>query len=258
MSADAEDIKLIELALSEAGLCVQRLAEGADPTCDFQAGDAADERYLIEVKALHDDADISPTLRRGEMYEKTTPMNRSARVDSVIDKAIGQVAATTERVPDSLRLLAFVVRSKLDAKVRYQQLMGELCGKRSLITRSSTPGKNDHHECFYFAHSAFFQHRNAIDAALTYFIDGFTLFINDHSPRAERIRKSVLGQFFDSRKAMMDNAALLRHGYLIADCNLDRSDEPAMTRWLAERYGLVRPVVLDFKRYSAMVSTGEM
>ena len=257
MSADAEDITLIEQALSEAGLSVQRLAETSEPTCDLQAGDPAGERYLIEVKALHDDADISPTLRRGEMYEKTTPMSRSARVDTTIDKAIGQLEATSERFPDSLRLLAFVVRSKLDAKVKYQQLMGELCGKRSLTTRSSTPGKSDHHECYYFAHSAFFQHRNAIDGAITFYIDGFTLFVNDHSARADRIRNSVLGRFFHERRAMMDNAALTRDGFLIADCDLDRNDEPAMIRWVASRYGLDRPVVMDFKRFSAIVSTGQ-
>lgn len=251
--SDATDTGLIRAALVKAGLTVADVPEGKDESCDLRATDVAHEGYLFEVKGFHDDEEIPPVLRRGDLYEKSLPFDKGNAIEVGLDKATSQLKSTAAGFPDYLRLVALLVRSRYDQKVKYHQILAELCGKRSIIIATDVPGKGDHLECFYFSHSAFFRHRRVLDGAVLFDgDDGFALFANAYGSRAARLCQSALGQFFAQHGAMMDNATLERDGYLIADCNLDRSDEGAMLRWVAQKYNLRKPIVVGFQRYSAM------
>jgi hypothetical protein len=242
---DSSDLLEVREILEAAGLRVQRVPEADTKRCDLRARDDR-EHYLIEVKALHDDAAIAEELRAGRVYYRNRWADRRGKFSRRIDAAVRQLRATANDPVNELLLVALIGRARFWSNVFMSQIVGALYGARTLVdlvaprTPPKTVGK-----CLYFSRSAFLEHPAHLDGALIMDDSGAGLCLNDYSDRAQRVRDSRLGQFFSSCGLLHDVVKLERAGgFLVADTDIDRGDEHAVLQYLARKYGLKRPIAL--------------
>jgi hypothetical protein len=248
--SDADDLSFVVRLLESAGLHLERIPTAHTRRCDLRASDTH-ERYLIEVKGFHDDEAINRNLRAGEVYERSRSFDVSSTVDSAIRDAVEQLRKTLDQRKPELRLICLLSRNRIDAEVVRQQIVGVLYGKRSLVP--STIDSREHHECLYFAESAFYRHRKCFDVAVIIFSDDSFIFcVNDHSSNRERVQKSMLGRYFT--EAFYDQYRWEREGFFIADCPFDRGDEQEVRLYVEQKYGLGPTTLMRFNRHSAMFS----
>jgi hypothetical protein len=246
--ADTEDLTIVTTYLTHAGLEVTRIPECQAKRCDLMAR-ADGEALLIEVKGIHDDEAIAAALAQGNLFTGVRPLDASRSVEKAVRQAAQQLDMTS--IGDEFRLVAMRIRSGFDQQLARRQIVGELYGKRSLVDMSAT-----HLECIYFAHSAFHRLRGTLDAALVVDDDGATLFLNDYSNNFAGIRQSTLARFLEQHGAVYDAARYDAEGWLRADCDIDRSDEKAVLRYVSEKYGLQGAHVVRFQRYTAYAERG--
>lgn len=250
---DNDDLSYAAHVLELGGLQVEPVPTGAAPRCDLRATDAG-ERYLVEVKACHDDKAIGKILRDDDVYERSRSFNESAAIKNKIQDAVRQLQETLDPLRPELRLICLVNRSRYDGELISSQIRGVLYGVRCLVG-SGAAGNAIRHECLYFAESAFYKYRDGVDAAMIIDAVGVSLWLNDHSVRADRVRGSGLAQFFAGRAAFNDEGTLEKRGWLVARCSFDRRmDEEKVRRHVEKTYELGRTFVVPFKQHSAMVS----
>jgi hypothetical protein len=239
---DAQDIDEVTSLLAAAGLQVKRVGPEQTKRCDLRSKDDH-ERYLVEVKAIHDDAAIGEALRSSGVYARDRWISPPGTMSRRIGAAVKQLQETASEGDDELLLVALVGRARFWSNVLVPQIVGALYGARTLVDLTTPPravGK-----CLYFSHSAFSEHRMHLDGAIIVDASGAGLCVNDHSHRAQRVRDSRLGHFFSSCGLLHDSAKLEREGhFLVADCDIDRSDEHAVLQYVARKYGIERPVSL--------------
>jgi hypothetical protein len=247
---DANDLAFVVCLLESAGLHWEHIPTAHTRRCDLRANDTH-ERYLIEVKGFHDDEAINKTLRAGEIYERSRFFDVSNTIDSAIRDAVQQLQETLDRRKPELRLICLLSRHRIDAEVAWQQILGVLYGKRSLLT--STNGSREHHECLYFAESAFYQHRKYFDAAvIVYPDDSFIFCVNDFSDNCERVQNSMLGRHF--AEAFYNQHRWEQEGFFIADCDFDRGDAQSIRRYVETKYQLNPTILMPFQHYTGMFS----
>lgn len=255
---DDADITQVREVLIAAGLQVDRVPEGATRTCDLRASDGA-ARYVIEVKSLQDDQAIGSTLARGDVHIGKRDWFNNPTLHNAIHDAARQLSNCV-RDTDDLRITALIPRVCFGADVAMKQAVGVLCGI-GIVLPLGGPRSGKSFQCLYFGESVFFRHRHdrdglsRMDAAIVLSDDGDMLLINDHSSHRESMQSSRLAQFF-MKVGALNNAAILvqQGGFLHADCDIDRSDEPAVLRYLEGKYGFQRLIRVNPTEHSAMVS----
>jgi hypothetical protein len=247
---DANDLSFVVRLLESAGLNWEHIPTADSRRCDLRANDT-EERYLIEVKGFHDDEAINKTLRAGEVYERARSFDVSNTVDSAIRDAVQQLQETLDQQRPELRLICLLSRNRIDAEVVWQQILGVLYGKRSLLT--SINGGREHHECLYFAESAFFRHRKCLDAAVIVSPDDSFIFcVNDHSDNCERVQNSMFVRHF--AEALYNRHRWEQEGFLVADCDFDRGDADSIRRYVEMKYQLNSTTLMPFKRHMGIFS----
>jgi hypothetical protein len=180
-------------------------------------------------------------------------INRSATIEGTIRYAVGQLEATKNSQNPELRLICLVNRSTRDGSLVSQQILGVLYGIRTLIT-SDAGKKAVSRDCLYFADSAFHHHRNGLDAAIT--IDGSdaSLWVNDYSASADKLRESALGRLFLDHDALHDIDKLAKRGWLIADCKFNRRrDVKEIQLFVEQKYSLGQTILAERRQHAAMV-----
>jgi hypothetical protein len=250
MAKDEIDLLNVECLLKNVGLQVARVPETQARRCDLSATDAG-ERYLFEVKGFHDDEAIASTLKEGRIYERTSPFDYSNSVVAAIRDAVDQLRETLDQTVPELRIICLISRNKYDGDLVRQQITSVIHGTRSVLC-DATNGVRDHLQCLYFDESAFFRHRNDLDAVIVIQAEGCTFFANDHSPNIERVRCSALGLFFASEGAFYDARISEEQGWLVADCAINRTDVQSVLRYVEKKYGLRKPILMQFKRFSGV------
>jgi len=241
---DREDKKKVRGILETAGLQVEEIPEGAGKSCDFRGNDDH-ERYLIEVKRFDDDEAIRKARRSGDPYCRERSRFSSNTVSDQEDKAVKQLAQTARETDDDLRIGALIANRNLGAD--RTNILGTLYGIRKLAAQQA--GKDQPWDCLYFSHSAFFRHRSKLDGVLVLEEPGVNLFLNDHSTRADRLRRSPLAAFFMQKNAFRDQASFDSKKFLVADCAGDRNDQQHVLSYLEQKYGLVRAVCINSYDY---------
>ncbi len=204
------------------------------------------------MKSFHDDAAIGEAMRKGDIYVGKRSHHRSNTVESAIDDAIKQLRATASTANSELRLIALIARTVYGPDVTARQILGTLYGIRSVLD-GAEPGKSEPAQCLYFSHSAFFRYRRELDGAIVIDDGSVMVCLNDHSRRIQRLRQSGLGFFFAQQGALNDARALEERGFLLADCDVDRNDEEAVCRYVADKYGLCHAIVVTPTEHSAMM-----
>jgi hypothetical protein len=241
---DADDIALFGDLLSAAKITMERVPESlvrGENRCDLHAHDAG-ERYLFEVKALHEESAMKQVLSTEGVYTAHKPINDSNQITVILDKAVKQLRMTVAGRHDGLRLAVLIGRGSLSNRVMQDRVFSALYGLRTIgeVKVNAVAEK-----CLYFSHSVFFRHRTELDGAIIMDDSGVGMCLNDFGPRTQRVRESQLGRFFADAKLLHDAAKIERDGhYLIADCDIDRNNEHAVLGYLATKYNLLRPIVI--------------
>jgi hypothetical protein len=249
MPSDAEDRRIVSQILAQAGIAAEPIPESSSKRCDLCAKDTEGGLYLLEIKGFHDDEAIVKTLDEGKVYSKVPHFDWSNAVDAAVKEAVHQLNSTARTVDGPLRIIAFVICTTFDADLVFQQILGTLYGKRSLL---DGPSPSKHLECLYFSHSAFYRYRADLDGVLVVDSKGITFWLNDHGGRPDRVRESVLGKFFTRNGVLNDAASLEQEGLLVTDCNVDRNRVKEVLQFVKEKYHLEDPRLMPFRRFMAM------
>jgi hypothetical protein len=250
---DAEDIALVCQLLERTSLHIERIPESKQkPQCDLRAQDGA-ECYLIEVKGFHDDADIKRNLDTWGEYDDERSLVYYPAVRGRIDDAVEQLRKTADASREEFWLVALLNRNVYGADVATERILGTLYGTRPIIYAGSS-GAAEARDCLYFSHSSFVRHQQDLDGAIVIGAEGVMMCLNDHSDRCELLRRSALGRYFANRDALNDSHTLeVESGFLIADCDIDRRNKPAVLQNVARKYGLRHAISFEPTEYSAMV-----
>ncbi len=228
--------------LRAAGLRAEPIPHADGRTCDLRAQDG-DVDYLLEVKGVHDNEEVDATLRDVGTYNAYREIAPSAGVLRRIEWAVKQIRDTARGAHDALWLVALVARGPLWSSAIFEQILATLYGMGTVADLVPTPGPT--RKCLYLRESAFHKHRLDLDGVILIANSAVGFCINDHSERAQRMRGSRLGGFFSTHGLLHDAARLEREGgFLIADCETDRTNEHTVLQSLAGKYGFKRPVAL--------------
>jgi len=251
---DERDIEDVCKYLKTAGLLVTRV--DVDPKaerCDLSAKDGC-EKYLIEVKGINDEDEIKQTLRKGEIYETDRSHVYRKRVAREIHKAQNQLQSTATGYDDHLWLVALIARSKYDARFMTEQIFGTLYGVGA-ITDSEAGGALRRRRCLYclyFSESAFHKHPD-LDGAIVLGPDGIRLYMNDYGRRLDRVRQSGLACFLAQHNLLYDKEAMeSRSDCLVADFEMDRTDQNAVLDRLKQKYSNPRLQILNWHRWEGI------
>lgn len=237
--ADAERVLAL---LRAAGLRAAPIPRAYGRTCDLHAEDG-DQHYLVEVKSVHDDEEVSAELRHSGSYDGYRAIGRSAALFRRIERAIKQIRDSAGGAHDDLWLVALVAHGPLWTRAIFHQIIATLYGMGTVVDLGPPLGRA--RKCLYLRESAFHKHRLDLDGVVILGDSGVGFCLNDHSQRAQRVRLSRLGRFFSEHNLLHDAARLEREGrFLIVDCETDRSEEHAVLRSLGSKHGFKRPVAL--------------
>ncbi len=217
--------------LSAIGIDAEKLPESTGRTPDIAAYDPA-TKYVIEVKTRTDDETVVRELKEtGEAY-RVSPIGPTNTAGTIFQDAIGQLSAYGDR--EALKVIWLCVRSRRGAtSTLADQLRHTLYG----ISRVAGGGVGAKAPpCYYFHESVFFRYRQLVGVILD-LGDRGALCINNHSDRANDLKRSVLARSFGG--AVFDPVEQERAGHcLIADCQIDRRDSEAVLQFISDKYGI--------------------
>ncbi len=248
---DGQDRETIAAILAGAGLTVEALPEGTTKCCDLRAHDKLD-RYLIEIKAVCEDDRMAEAVRQREPYVDESELSPDGSMRTKVRHATKQLNATYATARRELRLIALIERRHQPSAHRLSdEAFTTLYGARLIADDSNA------YKCLYFSNSAFFRHRDCLDGAIVLEGRKGALFLNDHSNESNRLAESQLGRFFE-RLHLLRSACEMETeaGYLVADCDIPRSQEANVLRYIAEKYGLTRAVAMHSMRWAATIPIG--
>lgn len=226
---------------------------------------------LIEVKTKHD-ADgyasaIAAELERDGKVVLSDPLRWTRALDREAMAAAKQLAAHEDST-NGLRLL-WVTVDAVDADDQFWFWRYTLYGIGCVLDRDGPAlppladgsildmiaVRREAVECDYFHESSFWKLRTMLDGVVLATGEDLVLLANDHSDRAEQLMsstftKKVPGSIIHPRL----NPGPLAPRYL-ADCDSDRRDTGATLSYLAKKYGLGSPMVMEMQRHLAFVRT---
>ncbi len=227
---------------------VEQIPKGSTLAPDLLV--SGDLRYAIEIKTKEDDpSEVSQrqeALRRGEIVDIATPFVPRNTLSGILRHGVKQLRAlTAERRNLSLLWLIAVGADQIG---KYEQFRSTLYGLTNVIG----PDNNSRIRCYYLRDSAFFRWRADLDGAVISTLNGAELCINSYSPRAEALARSDLAARFGT--AIVSPSEEERQGQAyVADCDIDRRDEEAILRFLAEKYGRSALMTFSLGTHSAFL-----
>ena len=234
---------------------VQRIATvPGQRRADYYVTDS-DKSYVVEVKGkIGDEAYTENLLSRGEAFREEF-LGRTNSISQDIREAAKQLVATPAE-PEAFRIVAFVATG--DAPyTQASQIESTLYGTVELLSPSSDGAGAVATACFYFTFSEFFNLRS-VDAALIFIPDGSKVYVNNFSQRVREFRTTKLYQIHAGQGAVCDPEIIERQGAaFIADCDLDRREEPELIQYINQKYGVECIYTFKPTKYTAgkMVSS---
>lgn len=221
--------------LESQGFNVERIPSAPDEQrADYRVTDENDV-YIIEVKGRFEDEEyMHDLLEKGEAIREdfVGPTNVVSRQ---IRDAAEQLRATPAELA-AFRVMALVAGGD-DPGVQAMQFQSTLYGTVDLLVPAED-GSALAVPCFYFTFNEFFNLRH-VDAALILVPGGSRVCLNSFSPRAEEFRHTRLWQLHEREGQICDPEQMeMREEAFIADCDLDRHDEPVLRSYIQNKYGL--------------------
>ena len=253
---EKEDLLIVEKVFALARVKCDRVDAPREGRCDFRATDRFGQRYLVEVKGFWDNEDIRNNLMLSGVHNASIALDSHAASEAAIRKAVEQQFPGTPTEDDALWIVAILNRAVHGAEAMDHRLFATIYGVRKVIYAGPS-GEGESNDCLYFSHSAFHRHPK-LDAVLLFNLNGdVSLHINDFGNRKDVICGSTLGRYFDGCGAMSQARSLETGGFLFADCDVDRRDEPAVLDYVKRKYGLSGALLSRPKEYSSTVIVSE-
>lgn len=235
---DERDKDVVSEFLERAGLRVTSLSSGPSvqsERCDDLLAEDECAKYLIEVKAFHDEDEVKREIGAGRIFETVRQHVYRKRVSKEIHKADKQLRGTARDHVGHFLLVALISRSKYDAHFMSEQIIGTLYGVGA-ITDEGPDGGRRRRRCLYF-HENLFRKYPALDGAILIEPDGVMLCMNDFGHQIDLLRKSALASFLGSHNACYDQEIWERTtDCLVADFAADRTNEQGVLELLRQKY----------------------
>ncbi len=244
----------IKHILNNFGFQVEDIPTAQVPTPDLRI--YKDQVYLVEVKIKGDDPVEIEVFRQelssGQIVSRVGDIDHWNTLDGIIGRAVEQFESF-DSDGHHLHIVWFHASGTIDPSLQLQRLHSTVYGSETLI--SPEPSHKHTFTCYYFMNSSFFRYRHVIDGVIT--SRGTTeelkevqLCINSLSPRADRLRKSELRNVLGSGICDPDALAEKDQTVFIADTDIDRRNQDAMTQYLQEKYGYERLIIFSLRQYS--------
>lgn len=246
--------EIVEWFRAQPGWDAERLAtDSVRKIPDLEARDEQD-RYVIEVKQKGDDPQVSDAresdLSSGEVADFSEPAQRTS-LGKVMRAAVKQV---TDRAADDVAVLRIIWIQCEGGNTEGQtiQVTNAAFGSCT-IWQLDGPLRDG----YYIRESAFYRHRHDLDGIVVLDARGAgRLLLNNHSPRADRLRASGLVQLFrqEGVDAVVDPITEERTGRaFVADGDVPRSDEATVLRHLKRKYGTGHIMTMDMASSAGVI-----
>ena len=218
---DTTTLKALSSFLIDRGFVAELVKRSSGKTPDLYADDG-ENTYLFELKRRHDSKE--PSLVR------TDPIARSNTLSGVVGDATRQLQSMGSE--NAIRLLWFLGQPPYE-ETFYEQLRMTLYGIRVVVGLRN--GRGIASVCYYAGDSDFYRHRNVLDGAILGTVAA--IFINDHSPRADRLKNSRLSTLAESY--ILDPRDIEKsEDILVLRDLVNRSDERAVLQCIEKTYGI--------------------
>lgn len=218
------------------GFKVTKIQEGAEKEADFEVSDG-NNLYLVEMKTRN--RSMKDLLKSGECDEAggvsvfTTQIRRQGNVTKIVSSAVEQMESSADDL-GCLRIILYFV-SGIGSHERWENFLTSIYGSKNVVDWAEGGAAK---QCYYFGNSDFYRYRNRLDGAVLLNDFGKGVFcLNDHSPNADRLRRSRLVEKFGP--AVIDPPILEENGKAwVANGAIDRSDEIAVLNHVKCKYSL--------------------
>jgi hypothetical protein len=216
-------------------LQVEKIPESDNRTPDFLARDRTNE-YLVEVK----EKEANPALgeareeafSKGEIFEVSESLATKSVLQNVVRDGRRQIKAHV--TDDSTLRIVCVHCTGLAHDATLEQIIAGLYGSEIVVDFSSEEAFAGN--CYYFGFSQFFKYRDSIDAVMVTGRQGeATICINNHSPRYDKLKASVLVHSMPA--GVRDPVHEEKEGCaLLVDGEVDRSKPNEVVSYLQKKY----------------------
>lgn len=227
---------LVKRTLEEHfNLQVEKIPESDKRTPDFLVFDAINE-CLIEVKEKEANPELGEareeTFSRGEIFEISEALATKSALQNVVRD--GRRRIKVHVTDDSTFRVVWVHCTGLAYDATLKQIIAGLYGTETVVDFSSDEAFAG--TCYYFGFSQFFKYRDSIDAVMVTGRKGeTTLCVNNHSPRYESFKASVLVQSMPA--GVRDPIYEEKEGCAFAvEGEVDRSKPNEVLSYLKEKY----------------------
>jgi len=232
---DKTTLEALSAFLVDKGFTTKRIPRSSSRTPDFFVDDG-ENSYLLEVKSRHDLKEPLPV--------RVDPIIRMNSLSSIVTEAVSQLKF---RSSENTFGMLWLLGQPPHQKTIYDQLRMTLYGIRVVVGLRN--GKAIAIACYYAGHSDFYRYRDVLDGALLGTVAA--VFINDHSPHADRLKNSRLCRLAES--AILDPRDLEKSGdALVLRDSVDRSDHSAVLQCLEKTYGIENAQFERMVRFSAL------
>ena len=228
---DKSTINALREYLAAYGFATEGVPRASHDTPDFLMRDE-DETYVVEVKQRH-----HPPQRWAGLVRRNT-------ISGVVSDAARQLAAFAEG--DPLRVMWFLGQPP-EQKWYYNNLRMSVYGL-SLVTGLGKSG-GVAKACYYATESDFWRLRAILDGVILGTVAA--VFINDLSPRADRLKASRLCRF--SQAPVCDPRDEERTGLMLSvrGKDVDRTNKQAVRSYLEKKYDLENVNLEVLMRFTA-------
>lgn len=232
------------------GIAAEEIPRGPDRTPDLLVNDDTECPFLIEVKTRRDDPkylkEISGELASGGVVGRSKPINYCDAIDKMLSDGAKQIKLNDPH--NSQFHVIWFHCDGFDAD-RYQiQTEATIYGIEKLVSEQVGPLIT----CYYFGESSFFTLRSFLDGVVVSKEGKAQFFLNNHSPRFEKVLTSPLsvafgkGVFYPSMNEGIT-------GFMINDSTCYRGDERANLDYLRKKYSVEHLQVMPMGFHRAMI-----
>ena len=218
---DTTTLEALSIFLIDRGFAAELVQRSSSKTPDLYADDG-ENTYLFELKRRHDSKE--PSLVR------TDPIVRLNILSGLVADATKQLQSMGSE--NTIRMLWFLGQPPHE-ETFYEQLRMTLYGIRVVVGLRN--GRGIATACYYAGYSDFYRYRDVLDGALLGTVAA--IFINDCSPRADRLKNSRLCRLAGS--AILDPRDIEKSEdiFILRD-SVDRSNEKAVLQYLEKNHGI--------------------
>ncbi len=236
--------------LATKRLPAEEIPCGKGKTPDILICKGEPDEVLLEIKQKQDDqdeiAELDQDLEAGGIVARNKSLSKWNRADQVIRDGIRQMKAVDpER--HSLRVVWVHCVGHYD-QVYAARLEATIYGTQKLFSSEVESLIT----CYYFHESTFYRKKNELDAVAVSVRGEAWLYLNDYSPRFERMLQSRFAKIFtvglSYPSKFSDNPAVLVHDGIEA-----RGDDDVSLAHLRKKYSLSHLQRMDMGHHSVQM-----